>query len=222
MNIAIVEDEAITAMFLEESVEMCGHSCVGMFDDSNSILEFLKRSEAVDLFFIDVQIHGEVDGIECAAELIKTYPKCSIVFVTSFKDSQTIFRAKQIKPLGYLMKPISQIDIEAILMVVESAREHVKQEDASFIELAPYMYDKISKEISLNGAVIHLSKSERICLDCMVAKKNSYTYIEELISEIWGDENNRVASLRELMFRLRKKLPELEIKNVSGIGYMLS
>ena len=221
MNIAILEDEAITAMFLQESVEICGHSCVGMFDDSDSILEFLKRSEPVDLFFIDIQINGETDGIECAIELIETYPECSIIFVTSFKDRQTILRAKQIKPLGYLIKPISQVDIEAILMVVEAAREPLLNEDTSLIELGPYMYDKSSKEIFRNGAIIHLSKNEKSCLCCMVANKNAYTPQEKLIEEIWENENNRVASLRELVFRLRKKLPELEIKNVSGIGYIL-
>ena len=123
MNIAIVEDEGITALFLKESIEEFGHCAVGMYDNSTPFLEFLQQNSEIDLDFMDIQINGKLDGIQLAYEISLKYPNISIVFITSFKDSDTIKSAKIVSPLGYLIKPVVESDLEAILMVVESFRK---------------------------------------------------------------------------------------------------
>lgn len=222
MNIIIVEDEAVTSFFLEEAVEELGHNVLGVFNNSKFFLDYLQKNETVDVVLMDIKIMGEKDGIQSAIEAKKINPNISIAFITSYKDSITIERAKVVSPVGYLIKPIVENDIEALLMVVESLRDNLQKVESDIIKVNRYIYNKKLKEIYEDDKLIHLSKNERICLDCMIKNINVYTSQEDLIYKIWGSENNRLASLRELVFRLRKKLSGLDIKNISGVGYILN
>jgi len=222
MNIIIVEDEVLIAMFLEETIKELSdeNTILASFTEDVSLLNYLKDNSA-DLIFMDIKIDGDKDGIELACEIKKKWPSISIVFITSYKDSKTIQRAKKVSPLGYLTKPIVESDIEAILMVVESSKQLNIDECLNKHYIPPYSYDYLSKELYHNYTLIKLTRNETSCLEYLVQHKNNYVKQNDLMHHIWGDESNRLSSLRELMSRLRKKLPLLVIENISKLGYML-
>ena len=221
MNIVIVEDEGITALFLQETVEGLGHDVLGVFSEAESLIETLKTQSDVDLILMDIKIKGKIDGIELAYSISLEYPEISIAFITSFKDTKTIKSAKDALPIGYLIKPVLESDIEALLMVAESCQKSHKINNTSIINIGKYIYNKLDKSIYLNNKIIELSQKETICIDILAKNKNSNVTFEKLITNIWGKENNREVSLRELVYRLRKKLPDIDIKNISKRGYVL-
>ncbi|MCX6075554.1 MAG: response regulator [Campylobacterales bacterium] len=65
MNIVIIEDEGLTALFLQEIIKDLHHSVVGIFDNSDALFSFLKNNQ-VDLIFMDIKINGSLDGIQTA------------------------------------------------------------------------------------------------------------------------------------------------------------
>ena len=221
MNIIIVEDEGITALFLRESLLDFKHNVIGIFSNASALFDFLKTTEEkTDLIFMDINIEGSQDGIQAAKEVYFNYPVISLVFITSFKDSETIKEAQSVKPLGYLVKPISEVDLETILMVVEAnnGTSNLLQEE---ITLNNYMYKTDTKELYYNNSLIHLSKNEQFCIDILMKNLNSYVSCEQLMQEIWNDDKDRISSLRELFFRLRKKLVNLNIISSPNMGYTL-
>lgn len=222
MNIAIVEDEAITALFLKDTFEELGHNVLCMYDNATCILEFLSKNKNIDLIFMDIQINGKLDGIDLAYEISIKYPNISIVFITSFKDNETIKRAEIVSPLGYIIKPIVDSDLNAILMVVESFKRNRQIVNNKIVEIGAYVYDKEKKIVLENNEIIYLSNNETIFLDYLIQNKNSYISHEQIIMKIWNGESNREVSLRELIYRLRKKMPELSIKNIPKVGYILA
>lgn len=194
MNIAIVEDEAITALFLKDTFEEFGHNILCMYDNSAEMLEFLNKNRNIDLIFMDIQINGKLDGIDLAYEISIKYPKISIVFITSFKDDETIDRAKIVSPLGYIIKPVVESDLNAILMVVESFKRNRQVVDNNIVEIGPYIYEKESKTVREADEIIYLSKNETIFLAYLIENKNSYISHEQLIMKIWNGESNREVS----------------------------
>jgi DNA-binding NtrC family response regulator len=64
-----------------------------------------------DLVLMDIRIRGEMDGIE-AAQVIRERAEIPVVFVTAFADADTLARAKAVEPLGYIVKPFSDRDLE--------------------------------------------------------------------------------------------------------------
>lgn len=221
MNIVIIEDEGVTALFLKEIISDLGHNVVGLFDNGDALLTFLKNNN-VDLIFIDININGALDGIQTATIVHNTYPDISFVYLTSYKDSQTIKEAQVVRPLGYLIKPVLESDLEAIMMVVEGCKHSYKKDESYEILFAEYKYNITTKTLSTNNKVIPLSKNKLICIDTLILNKNNYVSSEQLIAAIWNDDKDRTVSLRELIYRLRKKLPNLPLYSNSNIGYTLS
>lgn len=222
MKVAIVEDEAITAMFIEQCLLDADHIVVGMFENSQTLFEFLETKNDLDLIFMDIKINGDKDGIESACEIKSLYPHIKIIFLTSFRDSQTIQSAKAASPIGYLIKPILESELEAVLMVADSGLKNNSKESTFGITIAGYKYNSHLKELYENSVHIPLSFNEVLCFEYLLEHKNTYVSKEELIDIIWNGEKNRLASLRELIYRLRRKLPNLQIKSAAKIGYILS
>ena len=44
---------------------------------------------------------------------------------------------------------------------------------------------------------------------------------DTIYSTIWGEKNVTDSTIRDTICRLRKKIPNLSLENISGIGYTL-
>lgn len=116
MRILIVEDEPLVAEDLKETLELLDYEVVGIaesFEEATLILE----ENSVDLAMLDVNIEGDMDGIDLAQHIRGQF-SCKIVFLTSFSDKKTIERIQTIQPEGYLVKPYKKEDIKATLGVL--------------------------------------------------------------------------------------------------------
>jgi hypothetical protein len=84
-------------------------------------------------------------------------------------------------------------------------------------------YEFYLNQLSLrrNGQIVLLTKKELALLSLLVKKRNQVVSYQELEAFIWGTRIVGESSLRSLAKKLRQKLPELDIKTVSGIGYSL-
>lgn len=223
VNILIVEDEGITALFLDETLSSLQHDVKNCFDNAQEVLDFLNKDSNIDLIFMDINIKGSLDGISLAKEIKIKYPKIAFVFVTSYKDSMTISEAKYIKPYGYLIKPVLQSDIEAMMMVVDSHIGNdvdLKSIDKNIIKISNYTYNLENNILYKDEIPIALSLNETKCIEILFKNKNSYVSIEQLLQTIWNTEKD-ISSLRELVYRLRKKLPNLKINSTPNLGYIV-
>ncbi|WP_294953103.1 response regulator [Sulfurovum sp.] len=220
MKIVIVEDEGITALFLQETISDFGHTVVGIFDNAEDTLECVQH-QSVDLVFMDIQINGSIDGLQLAERIHAKYAHVGFIFLTSFKDSHTIRQALFVKPLGYIIKPVVESDIEAILMVSESQMSPERTIAPDTIYCNGYTYNIETKDLYYKDNYIVLSQKEQLCFDALIRYKNAHISVEQLIEMIWGDGHEHISSLRELTYRLRKKVPHIHINNIPNVGYIL-
>ncbi len=221
MNIIIVEDEGITAFYLQETLSSLGCHVQGTFDNAKTVLEFLETTQA-EVVFMDINIKGNMDGIQLSQVIYTKYPNVKFIFITSYKDSQTILEAQSVKPLGYLIKPIGESDLEAILMIIRGQSGiNFPNKNNEELQLNNFRYDLKEKRLYNKKGLITLSTKEQLCLDLLIKNRNSYVSIEQLTSAIWDDTNNKENSLRELIYRLRKKLSSLSITTTPNLGYSL-
>jgi DNA-binding LytR/AlgR family response regulator len=103
MQILIVEDEAILAMELSDSLEQEGYHVVGSAANGRRALEIFLQ-QRVDLVLCDITIKGDWDGIETVQQLINERP-VAVVYLTALTDRETLDRAKQTFPSAFLNKP---------------------------------------------------------------------------------------------------------------------
>ncbi len=223
MKIIIVEDEGITSLFLSKAISSLGHEVLGIHDRGDTLLEYLKHHDA-DLIFMDINIRGSSDGIQTASFIQKKYPSISCVFITSYVDKETVTEACLVKPLGYLHKPILISDIEAILILVEAHRSMVhkdKSNDDALPSLGAYSHDYKNLSLKYKNTFIKLSRQEHHCLHLLLSHHPHHVSKEQLYQTIWVDKAINPSTLRELISRLRKKMPDIEITNIPNIGYSI-
>ncbi|MFY9078332.1 response regulator [Aliarcobacter cryaerophilus] len=216
MNILIVEDEFLTSKFIQETLYSLGFLSVFITDNAIDV-NIMLQEKNIDLIFMDINIKGPKDGLYLAIEISKKY-NTKIVFITSYQDTNTIQEASLSTPLGYLIKPIIKADIESIMMISKNFFNYYQE--STFININVYKYDKINNLLYEDEKLIILSKLENKAIEIFIKQLNTPISNELFISYLWQEEKNN-SSLRELISRLRKKVPNLKIKNYSNIGYIL-
>lgn len=112
-KILVVEDESIVALHIRNSLKHLGYD---IFDIVSSGEEALKVTEQAkpDLTLMDIQLNGNMDGIQTAEILFKRH-QIPIIYLTAFADGPTIDRAKISEPFGYLIKPFEDKDLRGAL-----------------------------------------------------------------------------------------------------------
>jgi PAS domain S-box-containing protein len=103
-SILIVEDERITARDLQQKLVELGYDA---FAIAGSADEAIARAgeRSPDLVLMDIRIDGPLDGVQ-AGVILKEKFDTAIVYLTAHADRETLARAKQIEPHGYLLKPV--------------------------------------------------------------------------------------------------------------------
>ncbi len=116
-NVLIVEDEQIVATELREILVGLDYRAVAVVSTGS---EALARTEEThpDLILMDIRIKGEMDGIETAGKITARWD-IPIIYVTAHADQETLRRAKVTGPMGYVLKPFSERELQiAIEMAI--------------------------------------------------------------------------------------------------------
>ncbi|WP_250655902.1 GAF domain-containing protein [Alkalimarinus coralli] len=85
-----------------------------------------------------------------------------------------------------------------------------------------YAYIEEQQTLILNNEVLPLTKKESLLLQLLVEHRNQITDHRTIESFVWKDVVVSESSIRALVLRLRKKLPGVTIKTISGIGFLLA
>ena len=116
LRILIVEDEFFIALDVEEQAKSLGHTVVGIATTADEAIQ-MAGERRPDIALMDIRLSGATDGIAAALAIRSQYGIESI-FVTANTDPHTLLRAKAIKPLGVLEKPITMERLRAQLAQV--------------------------------------------------------------------------------------------------------
>lgn len=218
MNIAIVEDESLTALFIQETLEELGHTVVFVTPNAQDLLDKVKEL-TLDVVLMDIAVEGTIDGIQCATMLYQQYDISSI-FLTSYKDENTMEDAMDAKPLGYLVKPVDEYDIAAAIKVAQKILTNTTKQPKDYLEVGPYSFDTKTKVLKYDGIFVKLTKNESMAIELLFQNNGTMVSQEQLLYHIWAEnDTSKLASVRELIYRLRKKLPHLSIDTISKMGY---
>ena len=106
-TILIVEDEPLIADDIAGILEKHQYKVSDIVDEAKDALESLEE-HSVDLALLDINIEGDIDGIELAKKI--TIP---FIFLTSYYDQKTLNRVKETQPAGYIVKPFNENELIA-------------------------------------------------------------------------------------------------------------
>jgi len=109
LKILVVEDELLIAEDLKSKLQRLNYDVLEVLPSGEETLTYLKK-EVPDVAVLDIDLQGEMNGMELGGYLRKTYG-IQIIYLTQFNDVQTFERAKASKPSAYLTKPVNIWDL---------------------------------------------------------------------------------------------------------------
>jgi PAS domain S-box-containing protein len=124
-RILIVEDEQIVAEDLRTILTDLGYSVTATV---SSAADAIAQAEAnpPDLALMDIHIQGEMDGTAVALVLRQRF-NIPVIYLTAHADGETVARAKDAGPLGYITKPFQEAALQAsVEIALHRHREELK------------------------------------------------------------------------------------------------
>jgi PAS domain S-box-containing protein len=114
-RLLIVEDEGIVAKDLQQKLQTWGYHVVGIASSGEEALHGAEELRP-DLILMDVRLRGHVDGIQ-AARTIGSQLGIPVIYLTAFSDDETLQRATDSEPFGYVTKPVRDVDLRNAIVV---------------------------------------------------------------------------------------------------------
>ncbi len=114
-RILVVDDERIVNLDIQATLKRLGYNIVGDAVSGSEAIEKASQFKP-DLVLMDIKLRGEMDGVEAANFIIKSYD-IPVVFLTAYSDDQTLNRAKLSGPFGYLLKPFEERDLRSAIEI---------------------------------------------------------------------------------------------------------
>lgn len=108
-KIFIVEDEWIVVLELQHRVRDLGYEVVGTADNGDTAIRLVLETKP-DLILMDINLKGDIDGIETSRQILQKY-NVPIIYLTAYSDKATLERAKFTAPYGYILKPVEERDL---------------------------------------------------------------------------------------------------------------
>lgn len=220
-TLMIVEDEVLTRRFLRSVAEKLGIRVLGTCDNGSALLEMLTR-EQPQMILMDINIKGAIDGLQTVRRIYQTRP-VPIVFITAYTDSDTLKEAMALSPYGFVAKPVTPKQLEIALNLACVRCRELPQHRPAHDLLLPegYIYHADSGTMTKEGALLHLSKKERLLLTLLAKTPGQPVRPAVLESALWPRTPAGADALPSLIKRLRHKTSKKLIENLYGEGYAL-
>lgn len=111
-RILIIEDEAISAIFLKNILQD-DHLILGICSSGRDAIDMIA-DQAPDLLLMDICLEDELSGIDVMNEVLKT-DKIDHIYCTAYSDEKILTKAKETGPIGIIIKPVNIAELKAML-----------------------------------------------------------------------------------------------------------
>lgn len=218
-KILVVDDEEDLCEILQFNLESEGYAV----DIANSAEQALKIISAEhQLILLDVMMEG-MSGFKMAEKVRKELNMITpIIFLTAKDTENDMLTGFSIGGDDYIAKPFSIKEVSARVKAVLK-RAGIPVETANkVIAIGDLQIDITTKNVTLKGEMILLTKKEFEILSMLTKTPNRIFSREDILGRVWEDDGYVLERTVDVhITRLRKKLGEFgkHIANRSGYGY---
>lgn len=110
-RILIVEDDMLLSLVEERLVLKLGYSIAGKAVSGDEAIQKTKDLDP-DLILMDISLRGHMDGVE-TMKMIRKFSNVPVIYLSGNSDKLSVERAKKTNFADYLIKPVSESDLNA-------------------------------------------------------------------------------------------------------------
>lgn len=117
-KVMIVEDEAVSALFLRAMLERHGFEITASVDSGEDAMK-MAQADAPDVVIMDIRLRGEIDGIQ-AADHIYRHTGIESIFISAYAREELCKRFPVSSNCRLISKPVEEHALMAALADVRA------------------------------------------------------------------------------------------------------
>lgn len=216
-KIALVEDEVDLNNLIKTYLEKNGYEVVSYIKGNDAINNI---NDDINLWILDIMLSDDVSGYDIINKIRETNSDVPVIFTSARDKDLDKIIGLELGSDDYITKPYSP---KELVLRVNNIIKRVYSSIEQKIFYDSYVID-ISKRIVLeNDKEIILTTLEFDLLQMFLKNKNKQFSRDDILTNIWGNDyfgTERVVD--DLVRRLRKKMPKLNVNTIYGFGYRLT
>ncbi|MGY6704063.1 response regulator transcription factor [Roseinatronobacter sp.] len=218
MRIVLIEDHAILARALIQSLQDAGHA-VDWLDDGAAADSFLAQNGA-DLAILDVNLPG-LGGLDVLRQLRARGQGFPALLLTAQGQVSDRVAGLDAGADDYLVKPFEMTELHARLRALSRRPQEARTEREI---IGGVTYDRAARCLSTAHGVLNVSRRELALFEAFADNAGRVLSKDQLGERIYGIGADIEGNAVELLVsRLRRKLDGhgLAIRTLRGLGYLM-
>ena len=215
-NILLLEDDELFASTVEDFLTEEGFE-VDIASDGEECLE-LNFKKNYDLYIFDINV-PKINGLELLEQLRTSGDNTPSIFLTSYKDKDTLHNAFLSGCDDYLKKPA---DLDELILRIKALLKRNKKQ-FKVIDLSNnFTFNPSTKRVYENEVDLNLPIKVLDLIELFLENKGEIVTKNMIISKLWTtQEEYSEGSIRVYINQIKKILGKDAISNIKGIGYKI-
>ena len=213
-RINIIDDEKNLNDLVRTYLEKEGYIVYSFYTYDEALMH---KDDDVHLWLIDIML-DRASGFELFNEIKASRPKMPIIFMSARDQEFDRIIGLEKGSDDYITKPFNIKEV--ILRIINLIKR--SYDDPSKIKMDGYDIDLEKRRVFNGGEEVILTTKEYDLLVYFITNKGLAISREQVLNKVW-DENyygsDRVVD--DTLRRLRKKMPEINVRTIYGFGYRL-
>ena len=213
-KINIIDDEKNLNDLVRTYLEKEGYIVYSFYTYDEALMH---KNDDVHLWLIDIMLDRS-SGFELFNEIKSIRPKMPIIFMSARDQEFDRIIGLEKGSDDYITKPFN---IKEVILRINNLIKR-SYDDPSKIKMDGYDIDLEKRRVFCQNEEIVLTTKEYDLLVYFITNKGLAISREQVLNKVW-DENyfgsDRVVD--DTLRRLRKKMPEINVRPIYGFGYRL-
>ncbi len=218
-TICFVEDEVDLSNLIQTYLERSGYKVVA-FTKGQDAIDYIGNK--VDLWILDIMLGDDVNGYDIIKAIREQDENVPVIFTSARDQDLDKILGLELGSDDYITKPYSSKEL--VLRVDKIIKRVYKDQEKQIISYECYKIDTDKRVVTgEKDKEIKLTTLEFDLLLLLIQNRNKCFSREEILDAVWGNDyfgTDRVVD--DLVRRLRRKMPKLNVNAVYGYGYRLS
>ena len=217
-KICLVEDETDLVAVVKMYLEKAGYDVV-TFTKGADAINYIGNS--VDVWILDIMLGDDVNGYDVIKAIREKYPMVPVLFTSARDQDLDRILGLELGSDDYITKPYSSKEL--VLRVNNIIKRVYQSTESKILNYLDYSIDLDKRIVSVKDKPIKLTTLEFDLLILLVENINKSFSREDILNAVWGNDYfGSDRAVDDLVRRLRKKMPLLNVNTIYGYGYRLS
>lgn len=216
-TVVVVEDEKDLNSLIRAYLEKAGYKVISYLNGEDAIKNVNTKAH---LWVLDIMLGDSVSGYDIIKKIREINEEMPVIFTSARDQDLDKIIGLELGSDDYITKPYSP---KELVLRVNNIIKRVYDKDLQKFTYGNYTIDLDKRLVYLNEKELNLTTLEFDLLYMFITNKNKSFSRDDILDIIWGSDyfgTDRVVD--DLVRRLRKKMPDININTIYGYGYRLT